>query len=118
MNRQFKRSKRIHKEDIILRVGVLAAFIIVAIIIILIATTLSQANTKVAKAASSSDTITTYHAVTVSEGDSLWTIASKYCPDYSDDTTDTVKMLISLNSLSNDQIHIGGHILVPVEQDI
>lgn len=119
MNRHISsRSKKIKAEDLLLKIGILAAFIIVAVIIILIATAFSKDNTKVAKAASNTQTVTTYQAVSVSEGDSLWTIASKYCPDYSDDTSATVQMLINLNSLSNEQIHIGGHILVPVENEV
>lgn len=120
MNRSLTTAqKRQRRDAILLRLGVITAFILAAAIIILLITTFTGSSSGVsAKAAASSNHFTRYESVQIERGDSLWSIATKYCPDYSNNTAETVEMLISLNSLKSETIHTGGYILVPVEVEL
>ena len=53
-----------------------------------------------------------YKSITIEQGDSLWSIAEKYCTDAYEDTREYVDELKELNSLTSDIIHEGQHLLV------
>lgn len=53
-----------------------------------------------------------YKSVLISEGDSLWKIASQYCPDGVMTESDYVYELKQINGLKDDTIHSGCYLIV------
>ena len=53
-----------------------------------------------------------YKSITIQSGDSLWSIAEKYCTDDYESTQAYVDELKQLNALNSETIHAGQHLLV------
>ena len=54
----------------------------------------------------------TYHAV--AEGDTLWSIAKKYNPDYNGDIRHITRELKKANGMTNSMVYVGDLLEVPV----
>lgn len=54
-----------------------------------------------------------YTSITVSEGDSLWSIASKYMGTHYDSANDYIKEVVNMNSLTDETIYTGQHLVIP-----
>lgn len=55
-----------------------------------------------------------YTSITVSEGDSLWSIAKEYMnPYYYTSASDYINEVITMNSLANETIYTGQHLIIP-----
>lgn len=52
-----------------------------------------------------------YTSITIQEGDSLWSIAQKYC-ETTKELPDYVEELKEINGLSEETIHSGNHLVV------
>ena len=52
-----------------------------------------------------------YKSITIESGDTLWSIAKEYCPNYVD-KQEYVKILMNVNNLSTDVIQQGEHLVV------
>lgn len=55
-----------------------------------------------------------YMKITVSEGDSLWTIAERYSSDYSLSVHEFIKWVEQQNGITGDTIHPGDELIIPV----
>lgn len=57
-----------------------------------------------------------YMRVTVSEGDSLWTIAERYAAEHSLSNHEFIKWVVDENDIIGDTIHPGEQLIIPVHQ--
>lgn len=62
---------------------------------------------------SASDINTYYQSVRVESGDTLWSIASEYCPD-TKEITDYIEEIKSINSIKNELIKAGDYIIISI----
>ena len=54
-----------------------------------------------------------YVSIQVQSGDTLWDIASKYTKGYGIDIDDYIEDVMSVNGLTNEQIHCGSYLIIP-----
>lgn len=54
-----------------------------------------------------------YTSIDVFRGDTLWTIAGEYADGHYKTTEDYIKEVMSINSLSDETIYAGQHLIVP-----
>ena len=80
----------------------------------------AQSSKKKAMAVSAIDDVPFKPSVdtyTVQQGDTLWSIASKYYSDEYDDMNDYIKEIKYSNRMYSDDIHTGNYIIVPYYAD-
>lgn len=53
-----------------------------------------------------------YKSITITQGDSLWSIAEEHCTDVYDDIHEYINELKELNGLTSETIHEGQHLIV------
>ncbi len=67
-----------------------------------------------AKTDSSKTTYKYYKSITVANHDTLWSIAEEYMDEeHYDSINDYIREVISVNSLKNDEISYGEHLIIP-----
>ncbi len=89
-------------------------FSLVAIIVLVAAIMCSVGFVVSAKSDKSSADINTYYqSVRVETGDTLWSIATEYCPD-TQEISDYIDEIKSINSIKNDMIKAGDYIIVSI----
>ena len=89
-------------------------FNLVAIIVLVAAIMCSVGFVVSAKSDKSSSDINTYYqSVRVESGDTLWSIATEYCPD-TQEISDYIDEIKSINSIKNDTIKAGDYIIVSI----
>ncbi len=55
-----------------------------------------------------------YKSITVSNSDTLWSIAEEYMDnEHYDSVKDYIAEVMTMNALTNDEIHYGEHLIVP-----
>jgi hypothetical protein len=60
-----------------------------------------------------------YKSIEIKKGDTLWSIAKDYSDDkYYENTSEYIKEVRSINSLTSDNIIAGSYIIVPYFSDI
>ncbi len=89
-------------------------FNLVVIIVLAIAIMCSVGFVVSAKSDKSSSDINSYYqSIRVESGDTLWSIATEYCPD-TQEISDYIDEIKSINSIKNDTIKAGDYIIVSV----
>ncbi len=66
-----------------------------------------------AKETSETIEIKYYTSITVAEGDSLWSIAREYMGTHYASAHDYIKEVVNMNSLKDDTIYTGQHLVIP-----
>lgn len=60
-----------------------------------------------------------YKSIVVSDSDTLWSIAEEYMDgDHYDSINDYIKEVKAMNSLSDDSIHYGTHLIIPYYDNV
>lgn len=54
-----------------------------------------------------------YTSITVSEGDSLWSIAKEYMGSHYTSAEAYINEVVNMNSLTNETIYTGQHLIIP-----
>ena len=54
-----------------------------------------------------------YTSITISDGDTLWSIASEYMGKHYDSANDYIEEVVAINSLRNETIYTGQHLVIP-----
>lgn len=53
-----------------------------------------------------------YTSIEIQEGDSLWSIAEKYCDDKHDNINEFIKRVQKMNNLSDSNIQCGTYLMI------
>ncbi len=73
---------------------------------------ISTINTK-AQDSSEAVEIKYYTSITVSSGDSLWTIAAEHMGNHYDSAVEYIEEVMNMNGLSSETIYAGQHLVIP-----
>lgn len=103
-NNKYRRQQELRRH-IFISLFTLSAAILLALGIFSIQTN--------AKDASEVIEIKYYTSIVVTSGDTLWTIASAHMGSHYESESDYIKEVIHMNSLKNDTIYTGQHLVIP-----
>ncbi len=88
--------------------------IAVAIVVLLIIFVCIKINTTPNKAQASINGEYVYKSITITAGDSIWSIAEDNAHNYTGTTTSYVKEILRVNQLSSEEIKAGNQLIIPV----
>lgn len=100
-----ERKAKANERKAVVLLAVLTAIVITSI--------LFAGKIRTAKAEEAEPSYKYYTSIEVQPGDSLWSIAGDYMDDHYKNRNEYIDEVKTLNHLIGDDIHAGGHLLVP-----